>query len=164
MILFASVTMQVCVVFMYVLWACACFLHVNLMEVMVSLCLSGQILTIWLWLAHFFYTGTPKWLNNTSYGKQSIFGSGIHCVSKPQIAPIKVLVWHAHTNTELFDLIWLVSVRGHSFSFPNTPQFSPVCSQSPYFIGRCVCVRALKRVCMPLIHVHVSAQFPVFWQ
>lgn len=86
-------------------------------------------------IGSFLLYGNPTWLNHTSYGKQSIFGSGIHCISKPQIAPIKALVWHAHTKAQLCDLIWLVSLLGYSFSFSNTPQSSPVCTQLAGFIA-----------------------------
>lgn len=104
---------------------------------------DGVSLSVWVNPHHLAMIGSfllywnPKWLNHTSYGKQSISGSGIHCFSKPQIAPIKALVWHARTNTQLFDLIWLVSVWGHSLSFSRTPQSSPVFSQSPGFSACC---------------------------
>lgn len=120
---------------------CVCSLHVISTQVMVSLCLAGvnphHLAMIGSSLSHW----NPKWLNHISYGKQSIFGSDIHSISKPQIAPIKALVWHAHTNTQLFDLIWLVSIAGHRvFSFPNRPQSAPICTQSPGFTAWCVCV------------------------
>lgn len=91
---------------------CVCFLHVILMEVMVSLCLSGVNPRHLAVIGSFLLYWNSKWFNHTSYGKQSIFGSDIHSTSKPQIAPIKGPVWHAHTNTQLFDLIWLVSISG----------------------------------------------------
>lgn len=93
---------------------CVCFSLVIPVEVMVSLCLSGVNPRHLAVIGSFLLYWNPKWLNHTSYGKQSIFGSDIHSTSKPQIAPIKGPIWHAHTNTQSFDLIWLVSISGRS--------------------------------------------------
>lgn len=67
----------------------AYILHVILIEVMVSLCLSGVSPHHLAMVASFLLYWNLKWFNHTSYGKQSIFGSVIHSTSKPQIAAIK---------------------------------------------------------------------------
>lgn len=148
--------------FMYVVCAHVCFLHVIPVEVMVSLSLSGvnphHLAMIGLFLLYW----NTKWLNHTSYGKQSIFGSDIHSISKPQIAPIKALVWHAHTNTHLFDLPWLVSISAHRvqpFQIGLNLHLSALCHQSSQF-G----VGIHSSVFRPMIHAHVSTLFSVFWQ
>lgn len=135
---------------------CVCFffLHVILMEVMVSLCLSGvnphHLAVIGKF---FFYTGTWNGLitlrmkNNPSLYLTSI------STSKPQIAPIKALVWHAHTNTQLFDLISLVTMsgrrvipfhiglNGHLFALIHQgSQHKCICLWYMYLCPRCLCV------------------------
>lgn len=123
--------------FMYV--ACAyvyVFLHVIPVEVMVSLCLSGVNPHHLAVIGSFLLYWNSKWLNHTSYGKQSIFGSDIHSTSKPQIAPIKGPVWHAHTNTQLFDLIWLVSITGRRvlpFQISLNPHLSALIHRGSQF-------------------------------
>lgn len=75
------------------------FLHVIRMhEAMVRLCLSGinpQHLAV---IDSFLSRWSPKRPNHTLYGKQSIFGSHIHSIWKPQIAPIKPVVSHTDTH------------------------------------------------------------------
>lgn len=147
------VTTSVWVMFMYVVCAWMCFVHAIAVEVMVSLCLSWVNPHHLAAIGSFLLYWNSKWLNHTSYWKQSIFGSDTHSTSKPQIAPIKGPAWHAHTNTQLFERIWLVSISGRSIS--------------PFQIGlnpRPICTRVwtLKCVCMTMIHVHVSALFLCF--
>lgn len=103
----------------------------------------------------FFYTGTWNGLitlrmkNNPSLYLTSI------STSKPQIAPIKALVWHAHTNTQLFDLISLVSMSGRRvFLFHiglNGHLFVLIHQGSQH-----------KCICMSMIHVLVSTLFVCF--
>lgn len=64
------------------------FSHVIPLDVMVSLCLPGVNPRHLAVIGSFLLYWNPKWLNHTSYGRQSIFGSDIPSSWKPQIAPI----------------------------------------------------------------------------
>ena len=171
--LFVYVTTRVCVMFMYAVSA--------------HMCVFSDMSPRWKWWClrvclgvnphHLAMIGSSllfcsrKWLNHTSYGKQSIFGSDIHSIWKPQIAPIKSLVRHAHTNTQLFDLAVSDWYQCQCFSFPDRPQSLPMCTQSPGLNAWCVCVCLsvcvcvfVKCVCMSVMRVHVSTVISVLWQ
>ena len=175
--LFVYVTTRVCVMFMYADSAHMCVfsnmsprwkwwcLRVCLGVNPHHLAMIGSSLLFW----------DRKWLNHTSYGKQSIFGSDIHSIWKPQIAPIKSLVRHAHTNTQLFDLAVSHWYQCQCFPFPDRPQSLPMCTQSPGSETWCVCVCVclfvrvflsvcVDCVCVSAMRVHVSTVISVLWQ
>lgn len=121
--LFVYVTTWICVMYMHVCIG-LCFLHVIPVEVMVCLCLSGVNPHHLAVIGSFLLYWNPKWLNHTSYGKQSIFGSVIHSTSKPQIAPIKGPVWHAHTHKHTVVWSYLTGIYLRFFSFPSSSHLS----------------------------------------
>ena len=116
------------------------FLHVIPVEVMcLSVCL-GLILTIWLPLAHFFYTETLNGLithrmeNNPSLDLSSV------PLQNPKLLP----QWasydtHTRTHTGLISSDWYLSLV---FSFPSMSQSAPICSRSSG--------RTLEWVCMSM--------------
>lgn len=71
---------------------CCFYLHGIPAAVMVSLCLSGVNPQHLAMIGSFLLYRNPKWRNHTLYGKQSMYGSDMHSILKPQIAPIKEFV------------------------------------------------------------------------
>lgn len=88
----------------FCIYACFFAWHPN---GMVSLHVSGVNPQHLAMIGSFLFCWNPTWCNHM-YGKQSIYGSDMHSISKPQTAPMKGLVWHAHRQT--FDLTWQVSI------------------------------------------------------
>lgn len=81
------------------------------------LCLCGVSPLHLAMIGSLLFHWNPTWCNHM-YGKQSIYGSDMHSISKPQIVPMKGLVWHTHKHNHS---ILPDKYLSQSFCFSNRP-------------------------------------------